>query len=70
MQRLNTIQGVRNKKSIALPRCISRPFSMTIIPESLALRVSQNYNTWNECETQNRPHRALYFLGTYPRARQ
>jgi hypothetical protein len=46
MQRLNTIQGVRNKKSIALPRCISRPFSMTMtIPESLALRLSQTANT-------------------------
>jgi hypothetical protein len=26
MQRLNAIQGVRKKKSIALPRCISRRF--------------------------------------------
>jgi hypothetical protein len=45
MQTLNRTHGLRNKKSIALPRCIAGPFSTTMIPESLVLGVSQNCNT-------------------------
>jgi hypothetical protein len=35
MQMLSRIHGLRNKKSIARPRCISGPFSTTMIPDSL-----------------------------------
>jgi len=45
VQTLSATQGVRKKKSIALPRCICGPFSTTTIPDSEALRMSQNCNT-------------------------
>ena len=49
MQRLSATQGVRKKKSIALPRCVCGPLSMTTILESDALHTSQNCNTKREC---------------------
>jgi len=55
MQTRNTTQGVRYKKSIAQPRCISGPFSMATIPESLALRWIKTAIPRNKYETQNWP---------------